>query len=320
MDRTGLWSDPPAELAFTILPPWYRSWWFYTALAALIGVALFSYIKVRERQLRNRNMVLERKVEERTAEVVAQSKEIEGQKARIEDLLLNILPKEVSDELKENGKATARRYEQVTVMFTDMKGFTQVAERMTPEELVRELDDCFIHFDEIIGKYGIEKIKTIGDSYMSACGVPTPDDQHAVKAVLAALEVRDLMEKWRMERSAAGRQPWALRIGLHSGPLVAGVVGKRKFAYDIWGDAVNTASRMESSGEPGEVNISGTTHALVKDYFECEHRGAVEAKNKGRIDMYFVRRLKAEHSQDSRGKRPNEALLARLGIRSEQLA
>jgi class 3 adenylate cyclase/sugar lactone lactonase YvrE len=320
MDRGGVWSDPPTEMEFTILPPWYRSWWFYTALVALISIVLFSYIKVRERQLRMRNVILERKVEQRTAEVVAQSKEIEGQKVRIEDLLLNILPKEVSDELKEKGRATARRYDQVTVMFTDMKGFTQVAEKMSPEELVSELDACFIHFDEIIGKYGIEKIKTIGDSYMSACGVPSADKHHAVKAVLAAVEVRELMEIWRKEHAAIGKQPWALRIGLHSGPVVAGVVGKRKFAYDIWGDAVNTASRMESSGEPGEVNISGATYALVKDFFECEHRGAVEAKNKGRIDMYFVRRLKATYSKDGHGFRANEALLALLGVGSEQLA
>jgi len=320
MDRSGLWSDPPTEMEFTILPPWYRSWWFYTALVALISIVLFSYIKVRERQLRMRNIILERRVEERTAEVVAQSKEIEGQKVRIEDLLLNILPKEISEELKENGKATARRHDQVTVMFTDMKGFTQVAEKMTPEELVSELDDCFIRFDEIIGKYGIEKIKTIGDSYMSACGVPKSDPNHAVKAVAAALEVRELMNEWHREHAAAGKQPWSLRIGLHSGPVVAGVVGKRKFAYDIWGDAVNTASRMESSGEPGEVNISGATYELVKDYFECDHRGQIEAKNKGRIDMYFVRRLKAAHSGNSQGTKPNEKLLAKLGIAEEQFA
>lgn len=320
MDRSGLWSDPPAILEFTVLPPWYRSWWFYTAVAALLSIVLFSYIKVRERQLRMRNIILERKVEERTAEVVAQSKEIEGQKVRIEDLLLNILPKEISEELKENGKATARRHDGVTVMFTDMKGFTQVAEKMTPEELVSELDDCFIRFDEIIGRYGIEKIKTIGDSYMSACGVPKSDPNHAVKAVAAAVEVRELMHQWHREHAAAGKQPWSLRIGLHSGPVVAGVVGKRKFAYDIWGDAVNTASRMESSGEPGEVNISGATYELVKDYFECEHRGQIEAKNKGRIDMYFVRRLKPAYSGNKQGTTPNDALSAKLGIAQEQFA
>jgi len=315
MDRSGVWTDPPAEFDFTILPPWYRSWWFYTTLVLFVGASLFSYIKVRERQLRMRNIVLEKKVEERTAEVVAQSKEIEGQKVRIEDLLLNILPKEISEELKENGKATARRHAEVTVMFTDMKGFTKVAEKMTPEELVDELDECFISFDEIIGRYGIEKIKTIGDSYMSACGVPSQDPHHAAKSVLAALEIRELMERWRRERMANGKEPWMLRIGLHTGPVVAGVVGRRKFAYDIWGDTVNTASRMESSGVAGEVNISGATYVAVKDYFECEHRGQVEAKNKGAIDMYFVRRIKAPYA-DGQGALPNESFLRSLGISS----
>lgn len=314
MDRTGLWSEPPAELRFTIHPPWYRSWWFYTALAIFIGVTLFSFIKVRERQLRMRNLILEQKVEERTAEVVAQSKEIEGQKGRIEDLLLNILPKEISEELKEKGKATARRHEQVTVLFTDMKGFTRIAEKMTPEELVNELDECFVQFDEIIGRYGIEKIKTIGDSYMCAAGVPTKDPSHAFKCVLAGLEVRELMSRWQQEHRDAGKEPWALRIGVHTGPVVAGVVGKRKFAYDIWGDTVNTASRMESSGEVGEVNISGATYQLVKDHFECVHRGQIDAKNKGLIDMYFVKRIKAEHSADRDGTRPNERFLKFCGV------
>ncbi|MBK9627811.1 MAG: hypothetical protein IPO56_08965 [Flavobacteriales bacterium] len=316
MDRTGEWTDPPAEFRFTMLPPWYRSWWFYTALAMALAIILFSYIKVRERQLKLRNQVLERKVEERTAEVVAQSKEIEGQKGRIEDLLLNILPKEISEELKMKGKATARRHEAVTVMFTDMKGFTKIAEKMTPEQLVNELDECFIQFDSIIGRYGIEKIKTIGDSYMCASGIPTPDPYHAVRLVLAALEVRGLMERLHNERTAKGERSWALRIGLHSGPVVAGVVGKRKFAYDIWGDAVNTASRMESSGTPGEVNISGVTYELVKDWFECEHRGAIDAKNKGRIDMYFVRRIKPAFSDDANGTVANATLMAQLGIHS----
>ncbi len=318
MNRSGIWSDPPAEFNFTILPPWYRSWWFYGLLVVAVGAAMFSYIKVRERQLRIRNLALERKVAERTAEVVAQSQEIEGQKVRIEGLLLNILPREVSEELKVNGKATARRHNDVTVMFTDMKGFTKVAEQMTPEELVHELDECFIKFDGITARYGIEKIKTIGDSYMCACGVPSGDQDHAIKCVLAALEVRDLMEQWRREREARGQEPWILRIGIHSGPVVAGVVGKRKFAYDIWGDTVNTASRMESSGKPGEVNISGTTYELIKEFFECEHRGRIEAKNKGSIDMYFVRRLKPAFSTDENGNTPSSELLTRLGVTQAQ--
>ena len=313
MDRTGEWSDPPAQLNFTILPPWYRRWWFYTALVLTLGTLLLSYIKLRERQLRLRNQILERKVKERTAEVVAQAREIEGQKGRIEDLLLNILPKEISEELKDKGKATARRHEQVTVLFTDMKGFTQAAERMTPEELVNELDQCFIKFDEIVGRYRIEKIKTIGDSYMCAAGVPAHDPHHATACVLAALEVRDLMDQWRTDREAKGATPWALRIGLHSGPVVAGVVGRRKFAYDIWGDTVNTASRLESSGAPGEVNISAATYALVKDRFVCESRGEVAAKNKGSIAMYFVRGIREGYHEPGAPSRPNARFLQEIG-------
>jgi class 3 adenylate cyclase len=195
-----------------------------------------------------------------------------------------------------------------------MKGFTKAAEKMTPEELVNELDECFIKFDEIIGRYGIEKIKTIGDSYMCASGVPSGDPHHAIRSVMAALEVREMMDQWRRDHESKGKEPWILRIGLHSGPVVAGVVGKRKFAYDIWGDAVNTASRMESSGEPGEVNVSGATYALLKDHFECVHRGQVEAKNKGRIDMYFVKRLKPEFSEDARGLVPNARFRKAFGL------
>lgn len=312
--QSGLFSPEPAEFEFTVLPPWYRSWWFYLSVAILVIGGTISYVKVRERQLKMRNQILERRVEERTAEVVAQSKEIDGQKVRIEELLLNILPKAVSDELRDTGKATARRYNNVTVMFTDMKGFTTMAEKMTPEELVAELDECFVRFDHITARYGIEKIKTIGDSYMSACGLPSPVKHHAMRAVLAAIDVREEMDRWHKEREGTGKEAWVLRIGLHSGPVVAGVVGKSKFAYDIWGDTVNTASRMESSGAPGEVNVSGTTYELVKEHFVCEHRGQVEAKNKGKIDMYFVRRIKPEYSSDKQGLVPNERFLEEVGL------
>ena len=314
--RSGLFSPVPAEMRFTILPPWYRSWWFFTLVALVLITGTISYVKVRERQLKMRNQVLEHRVEERTAEVRAKGKEIEGQKVRIEELLLNILPKAVSDELRDTA-ATARRFNDVTVMFTDMKGFTTMAEKMTPEELVAELDECFVRFDHITSRYGIEKIKTIGDSYMSACGLPAPVECHALRAVMAAIDVREEMNRWHAEREGSNKAAWVLRIGLHSGPVVAGVVGKRKFAYDIWGDTVNTASRMESSGAPGEVNVSGTTYELVKNHFVCEHRGQVEAKNKGKIDMYFVRRLKPEYSSDKAGWAPNERFLKEVGLELE---
>ncbi|MEO7079985.1 MAG: two-component regulator propeller domain-containing protein [Flavobacteriales bacterium] len=315
--RSGLFSPQPAEMHFTILPPWYRSWWFYTAVAIALIAGTISYVKVRERQLKMRNQVLEHRVEERTAEVRAKGEEIAGQKVRIEELLLNILPKTVSDELRDTGKATARRFNDVTVMFTDMKGFTTMAEKMTPEQLVAELDECFVRFDHITSRYGIEKIKTIGDSYMSACGLPVPVEHHALRAVMAAIDVREEMVRWHAEREGSKKAAWVLRIGLHSGPVVAGVVGKRKFAYDIWGDTVNTASRMESSGEPGEVNVSGTTYELVKDHFVCEHRGQVEAKNKGKIDMYFVRRLKPEYSGDKTGFVANARFMEVMGLAVE---
>ena len=167
-----------------------------------------------------------------------------------------------------------------------------MAEKMTPEELVAELDECFVRFDRITERYGIEKIKTIGDSYMSACGLPVPVVHHALRAVLAAIDVREEIVKWHKERAGTGKAEWVLRIGLHSGPVVAGVVGKRKFAYDIWGDTVNTASRLESSGDVGKVNISEATYALVKNGPDLRFtpRGRVEAKGKGVMEMFYVER------------------------------
>jgi class 3 adenylate cyclase len=176
----------------------------------------------------------------------------------------------------------------VSVLFTDFKGFTKIAEKLTPAELVEELNTCFLEFDHIIDKHNLEKIKTIGDAYMCAGGIPVANDTNPVDIVHAGLEIKEYMENLKREREEAGQDFWELRIGIHTGPVIAGVVGKNKFAYDIWGDAVNTASRMESSGIPGKVNISGSTYELIKDHFNCTHRGKIEAKNKGEIDMYIV--------------------------------
>jgi len=204
------------------------------------------------------------------------------ERRKSEKLLLNILPAETAKELKRNGKATARHYESVTVMFTDFKGFTSIAEKLSAEELVSELDFLFKKFDEIISRYNIEKIKTIGDAYMCASGLPTPNSNHAEYIIQAAIEIQNWM--------TAQNNKWNLRIGIHTGAVTAGVVGDKKFAYDIWGDTVNTASRMESSGEPNKINISGVTHELIKHKFKCEFRGKIPAKNKGEIEMYFVER------------------------------
>jgi tetratricopeptide (TPR) repeat protein len=213
---------------------------------------------------------------------------LDKQKAQIETLMLNILPGEVADELKEQGHATPRHYESVSVLFTDYKGFTKLADKMTPQELIEELNDSFIAFDDIIVKYNLEKIKTIGDSYMCAGGIPTPFDDYAINMVKAGLEIQAFMNEKNRRRAENGLAPWDVRVGIHVGPIVAGVVGKKKYAYDIWGNTVNIASRMESSGEAGKVNISESTYLLVKDHFKCVARGKIAAKNVGDIDMYFV--------------------------------
>ena len=217
-----------------------------------------------------------------------QRNKISKEKKRSDELLLNILPSETAEELKSTGTAKAKSFDLVTVMFTDFKNFTQASEKLSPEELVKEINNCYSEFDTIITRYGIEKIKTIGDSYMCAGGLPVTNSTHPEDIVNAGLEMQQFIEKNKAERISKGQPFFDLRLGIHTGPVVAGIVGIKKFAYDIWGDTVNTASRMESSGEIGKVNISGTTYELIKDKFNCTYRGKIEAKNKGQIDMYFV--------------------------------
>jgi adenylate cyclase len=208
--------------------------------------------------------------------------------ARSESLLLNILPAVIAEELKEKGRVEAKQFKEVTVMFTDFKNFTQITEKLTPAELVAEMDELFKAFDHIISKYNLEKIKTIGDSYMCAGGLPVPNTTHAMDTVQAAMDILQYMHRHFQQKTMEGKETFEVRIGVHSGPVVAGIVGDKKFAYDIWGDTVNLASRMESSGVAGRINISGTTYALVKDRFHCVHRGKIQAKNKGEVDMYFA--------------------------------
>ncbi len=223
-------------------------------------------------------------------EIAAQRDAIEIEQRKSDELLLNILPRETALELKEKGIATPKSYEMVSVLFTDFKGFTNIASLLRPEDVVKELDYCFQSFDEIIARHGLEKIKTIGDAYMCAGGIPVANQSNPHDAVRAGLEIQDFMNRLREEKIARGEPTWEIRLGINSGPIVAGVIGKIKFAYDIWGDTVNVASRMESSGEVGKVNISGFTYELVKDHFECVYRGKIPAKNKGDVDMYFVQK------------------------------
>jgi class 3 adenylate cyclase len=217
-----------------------------------------------------------------------QRNRISKEKKRSDELLLNILPEETAEELKSTGSAQTKSFESVSVLFTDFKNFTQASEKLSPQELVAEINHCYSEFDKIVSKYHIEKIKTIGDAYMCAGGLPVKNNTHPVDVVNAGLEMQHFIETNKKERKAKGLPFFELRLGIHTGPVVAGVVGTKKFAYDIWGDTVNTASRMESSGETGKVNISGATYELVKEKFKCDYRGEIEAKGKGKVKMYFI--------------------------------
>ncbi len=219
------------------------------------------------------------------------NKIIADERDRSDKLLLNILPEETAQELKENGKVAAKRFESVTILFSDFQGFTSQAQNLSPEILVKSVDYYFSRFDEIMDKYDLEKIKTVGDAYMCAGGLPFPTTDHPFKMVEAAFEMAAVMEEIK-RHPKEDIVPFDVRIGINSGPVVAGVVGLNKFAYDIWGDAVNVASRMESLSEPGRINISENTYQRIKEVYECESRGKVMVKNKGEMEMYYVIRRK----------------------------
>lgn len=277
-----------SQFSFTIDKPFYRTIFAYIVYVVILMLIIALIVRQRSKKLVKEKQKLEQKVKERTAE-------LEEEKNKTERLLLNILPKQTADELKKYNRVTPRDYKDATVLFTDFKGFTKIAESLTPKQLVDEIDYCFKSFDAIIDTYNIEKIKTIGDSYMCASGLPELYGDNANEVIKAALEIRDFMEKYRRKSKKTGKPYFEIRIGVHSGKLVAGVVGTKKYAYDIWGDTVNVASRMESSGVPGKVNISGDTYEKVKEAnneFTFEYRGKIEAKNKGEVDMYFVERIK----------------------------
>jgi class 3 adenylate cyclase len=244
--------------------------------------------------------MLEQIINKRTEDLIIE-------KEKTENLLANVLPKNTASEIMEKGKATKIKYNFVTVLFSDIQGFTKIAEEVNPEVLIDELDKFFFYFDTVVERLGIEKIKTIGDAYMCAGGIPEKNRTNPVEVILAALEMQGYMSKLKETSEFEGMKFWDIRIGIHTGTVIAGVVGQKKLSYDIWGDTVNTASRMESSGEAGKINISGTTYEFVKDFFICEHRGKMPVKYKGEIDMYFVNGIKPGLS-DENGK-PNRKFI-----------
>ncbi len=261
--------------------------------------------------LRRRTHRLFMERQKRLEELIAErTEELQHEKEKSDNLLANMLPKGTAQEIMSKGKAAKTKYNFVTVLFSDIQGFTRIAEEMNPEVLIDELDRFFFHFDSVAEKYRIEKIKTIGDAYMCAGGIPERNRTNPVEVVLAALEMQKYMRAMRDDPANTAARFWDIRIGIHTGTIIAGVVGHKKITYDIWGDTVNTASRMESSGEAGRINISGTTHEFVKDYFVCDYRGRMPVKYKGDLDMYFVTGIRPELSEPDGS--PNRKFLNKI--------
>jgi adenylate cyclase len=262
---------------------------------------VLTLLELRRRLIEHRRVIAE--LDQARAEAAAE-------KAGAEKLLANILPPSIADELKRNGKVLPKYANSATILFTDFKGFTLLAERAEPAALIGLLDQYFSTFDDIVARRGLEKLKTVGDAYMAVAGAPAQNRRHAVDACLTALEVRAAVARMRALREKMRLPALDIRIGLHSGPVICGVVGKNKFTFDIWGDAVNTAAVMEANGAPGRINISETVAGHVRTLFEVEPRGPIDAKHGRTREMFFLNRLKPEFSRDPEGLAPNADFVA----------
>ena len=297
-------------------------WIFYICVSIFFMYStVMMHFSIQEVMNQKKNLLNSLESEKQQSEIekgialIAQ-KETEREKIKSESLLLNILPEEIAAELKDLGNSKPVFYSSATVLFTDFQGFTEMAEKLEPSKLISELDYCFSKFDSLMEKYNLEKLKTIGDSYMCVGGIPKSNKTHAIDCVLAALEMQTIMNEWRAMKIQNSENFWTIRIGIHSGPLIAGVIGQKKFAYDVWGDTVNLASRMESSGLAQKINISGDTFNLVQDFFDCDYRGKIAAKSKGEVDMYLVNGIKKEFSTKE-GQANSHFLLTHLDYRSK---
>jgi len=296
-----------AVFRFTIEKPFFMTYYAMSLYLFILIAFINVLMRWRTFQFSFKEINLMKIIDERTEEYF-------NEKEKTESILANILPEQTVKDLKDSNKTTTRRYKMVTVLFTDIQGFTKIAETMSPDVLVDELDNLFIRFDRIIEKYNIEKIKTIGDAYMCAGGIPEKNRTNPVEIVLAALEMQYCVRGMQLHAEQENTAYWSIRIGVNTGPVIAGVIGRKKFTYDIWGDTVNIANRMETAGEVNMVNISEDTYLLINEYFDCIHRGKMPIKYKGEIDMYFVKGLKLHLTEDFLRITPNKAMKGKLDL------
>jgi class 3 adenylate cyclase len=265
----------------------------YSAIAGFLATTydnmnLYQDLREATGKLEEYNLTLEDRVKERTEDLAAVAEELREEIVKSEELLLNILPRQTAIELRRTGQAMARSFDSVTVVFSDIVGFSKASATMDAAELVAELDQIFRAFDHIVDHNDLEKLKTIGDAYMCAGGIPVPNDTHALDAVRACLEMQEYLAERRAEMARRGKTSFQMRFGVHTGPVVAGVVGSRKFAYDIWGNTVNVAAFLESGGAAGRINVSDSTYELIKDEYRATPRGRVKIKHDMEVEMYFV--------------------------------
>lgn len=294
------------NITITIIPNFIQTRFTIIAIIILALLVIYSIIRWRSFSFALERFKLESIINRRTEELVKE-------KEKTDNLLARVLPRETATELKETGKVNTQMFTMATVLFSDIQGFTKITDELNPENLIDQLDKFFLYFDSVVDKYKIEKIKTIGDAYMCAGGIPHKNRTNPVEVVLAALEMLYFMREINLEHNP-GQDIWDLRIGIDTGPVIAGVVGRNKLSYDIWGTTVNTASRMESSGEVGKINISGNTHIFIQDYFLCTYRGKMPIKNKGDIEMYFVEGIKPMLSNNLDIFRPNNEFQVQLQL------
>jgi len=273
-----------ARYEFSILPPWYRTYWAYGVYLILTVLAVWGIVRLNTHRLRLQKERLEEIVRQRTAQIREQKEIIEQEKEKSDKLLLNILPAKVAEDLKHTGKTEPESFDEVTVYFSDVVGFTNMSTKLEPKFLIDELNDIFTAFDNIMEKHSCERIKTIGDAYLAVCGMPVRNPDHTTNIIDAAIEIRDYL----VERNKNSDLEWKIRIGIHTGKLVGGVVGIKKYIYDVFGDTINTSSRMESNSEPMRINISETTYELVKNKYKIIKRAPLHVKGKGKMNMYFV--------------------------------